>query len=129
MEYRGAAARTRADGTPLLSSGVKGAWSIRHARGDYDGTWHLWPVMERWREAEGAAAADGEDADEESESECCVCYDAAIDTALQPCGHVALCRQCAERLPQRRCPLCRAPIRDMVPAPRRGPRERAARDD
>ena len=112
VEYRGQAARVRPDGSPSLSGGIKGAWSIRHALGAYDGQWHLWPVMARWDAAEDEAGGE----EEGGESECCVCYDRPIDTRLQPCGHVALCRQCAVRLPQRRCPLCRAEIHDMLPA-------------
>lgn len=140
VEYRGSAARTRPDGTPSLSGGVRGSWAIRHRLGDSDGTWHLWPVVLARREEEdderdettparsgvggdgagGAAAAE----EEETEVECVVCYDRAIDTCLKPCNHAALCHFCAVRLPNRRCPLCRAPIREMRPAqawqPQRG---------
>ena len=109
-----------------MSGGVRGSWAIRHRLGNSDGTWHLWPVvLARRDEGEeddqtapaarsgvGGGGADAEDAEETEE--CVVCYDRAIDTCLQPCNHAALCHVCAVRLPNRRCPLCRAPIREMV---------------
>jgi len=63
---------------------------------------------------EGRAAAD--DAAEGAVavppgSECVICLAAARDTALVPCGHLALCHPCATQLlalPQPRCPVCRA---------------------
>ena len=127
VEYRGAPARVGDGGAVSLSGGVRGTWSIRHElHGDFDGAWHMWPVMRDWNQGRegggGSGSGGGIDGggeaagDDEEESECCVCYDRAIDTCLQPCGHAALCRECATRLPQRRCPLCRAEILDMVPS-------------
>ena len=135
VTYRGRAARLDADGAPSLAGGVRGAWSIRHAQhGNYDGRFHLWPVMprEHWQAAAAAerpaAGARGEQGgtgsggsggaagggDEDVDVECCVCYDRRIDAALEPCGHVALCAQCAARLRPQRCPLCRADITRIV---------------
>lgn len=111
VEYRGGAARRASDGNPCVGSGVRGDWSIRHAEGNYDGVFHLWPVMQHWTASATAASNEAEE-----ESECCVCFERKIDTKLEPCGHVALCAVCAGRLQAgaaaggRRCPLCRAEI-------------------
>ena len=40
------------------------------------------------------------------ELSCCICMDAVLDTRL-PCGHL-LCGICAEGLPEKKCPLCKA---------------------
>ena len=123
VEYRGDAARRLDDGRPSWSGGVRGSWTIRHELGSHEGRWHLWPVI--MASAHGLGSEDGPTAAGEAagheagsgESECCVCYDRKIDTALHPCGHVALCGTCARRLPTRRCPLCRADIHEMRAVP------------
>lgn len=108
VEYRG----ELAGGS--LGSGFRGGWSIRSSVGDHDGQFHLWPAMEGWsdqapsREEAGGAGAGGGRTFEESE--CVVCYDRPIGTRLVPCGHVALCAECAGRLNPRKCPLCRVDI-------------------
>ena len=82
------------------------------ALGDFDGTWHLWPVVLP-SPAPGDEEGDAIDAADEA-NECCVCFDRRINTRLQPCGHVALCHACAARLASSRCPLCRAQIVDVL---------------
>eukprot|EP00966_Prymnesium_polylepis_P178200 4126462-Prymnesium_polylepis.1 len=79
--------------------------------------------MSSW--APAADAADAADVAGGGESECCVCYDAPIDTGLEPCGHVALCAGCASRLRPQRCPLCRADIHHTVRIQRAGDPGRA----
>ena len=116
VEYLGRAARLNANGRPSLGGGVRGEWKIRHGTARFDVTFHLWPVMDHWATAAGDGERDGAGGDE-SESECCVCYDQPIDTRLEPCGHVALCAGCASRLQPRRCPLCRADIHFVARAP------------
>lgn len=111
VEYRGKAARTDANGRPVLGNGVRGKWSIRRHGWlpvtMYSGVFHLWPVMRHWE-------VDGDEADGAAEeSECCVCYDRQIDVRLEPCGHVALCGACAAQLRPQRCPLCRVDIRQV----------------
>lgn len=69
--------------------------------------------------AEAEEAGAGEDEDEEEEdggNECIVCFDAAKDALLYPCGHVALCQPCGNRIKEERggCPICRAPIVGVV---------------
>lgn len=115
VEYRGEPARRLPNLEPSLSGGLKGCWTIRHEQFDGDGRWHLWPVVLP-AGALGGAGGDsgGASGDGEGDNECCVCFDRRIDTCLQPCGHVALCHACATRLANRRCPLCRAEILDVV---------------
>jgi hypothetical protein len=43
-----------------------------------------------------------------TDTECAVCFDAGMDTVLRPCGHIAVCSTCAERLDL--CPICRTRI-------------------
>lgn len=51
---------------------------------------------------------------------CCVCLDQPKTTAIIPCGHRCVCLLCGERLrvrpvaSQRRCPVCREPIADLI---------------
>lgn len=107
VEYRGTAARLTAQGTASLGGGLRGTWSLRDGRHRDSGDFHLWPVMASWTPPE---PEDGGTGTEGGEAECCVCYDAAINVRLEPCGHVALCDGCARRLHPQRCPLCRADI-------------------
>ena len=47
------------------------------------------------------------------DNECVVCWEAERGTVLIPCGHLGLCRACANSLmasPQPECPVCRAPV-------------------
>jgi len=139
--YDGGPAAVGADGLPDYGRGMRGKWAIRHPLGDSDGHWHLWPIMDGWArahgapeahtghsngtgaESQGAAAARGTGAGptvDEDEFECVVCYDAPIDRCLEPCGHVAVCGACAERLKPRRCPLCRTDIQRVDRVQRRG---------
>ena len=119
MEYRGELASSGPGGGPRdLGSGFRGVWSIRHRLGDLDGRFHVWPAMEGWRGPTGAAAgSDGAALDGavpqrafDVESECVVCFESRIDTTLSPCGHRVLCRDCANRLRSRVCPICRTGI-------------------
>jgi len=57
-------------------------------------------------------------------SECTVCYENSVDCVLYSCGHMCLCYGCAITLyrggrnqgGQGLCPICRAPIRDVIRA-------------
>ena len=45
-----------------------------------------------------------------------MCFDRPADAVLYRCGHQCACLQCAYYMRHERlgCPLCRAPIEDMV---------------
>ncbi|VDK47413.1 unnamed protein product [Anisakis simplex] len=48
---------------------------------------------------------------------CHICYGHAVDTILEPCGHSGICLVCSQQLEL--CPLCRVPIIQRSPIPKR----------
>ncbi|EDQ92606.1 uncharacterized protein MONBRDRAFT_22421 [Monosiga brevicollis MX1] len=50
----------------------------------------------------------------QEEQACRICLHHQINVALQPCGHLAVCQQCAELLPDALCPMCRAVVESTV---------------
>lgn len=49
--------------------------------------------------------------------ECLVCMDGKREVAIDPCGHVALCKKCADRVmtsTRPKCPICRTRIVKML---------------
>ncbi|TNJ27071.1 Ankyrin repeat protein 2 [Giardia muris] len=47
---------------------------------------------------------------------CVICLTNPKDTLLQPCGHLCVCSNCAERIMNQTCPFCRIPIESTVKA-------------
>ncbi|TNJ26796.1 Ankyrin repeat protein 2 [Giardia muris] len=47
---------------------------------------------------------------------CVICLMNPKDTLLQPCGHLCACSNCAERIMNQTCPLCRTPIESVIKA-------------
>ena len=49
---------------------------------------------------------------------CVVCCEAEVNTVFYKCGHLCTCARCAHSLRSRRasCPICRAPIREVIQA-------------
>lgn len=49
---------------------------------------------------------------------CVICLDKPVDSLLYACGHMCTCAQCGRQLIANgeACPVCRAPIRDVVVA-------------
>lgn len=49
---------------------------------------------------------------------CCICLEESIDSLLYSCGHMCTCSVCGRQLISegQPCPICRAPIRDVVRA-------------
>ena len=43
-------------------------------------------------------------------AECVICWDAAANVVLQPCGHVCACSGCAVVLEDALCPMCRSGV-------------------
>ncbi|KAI0562498.1 hypothetical protein FGB62_59g16 [Gracilaria domingensis] len=49
---------------------------------------------------------------------CTVCLEKNVDCVLYACGHMCTCSLCARQLLSagQKCPICRAPVRDVVRA-------------
>jgi hypothetical protein len=56
------------------------------------------------------------DADDEDDKLCVICLTNEKDTAVIPCRHLCLCKECAGTLMQHtpKCPVCRGPIAQLL---------------
>jgi hypothetical protein len=50
----------------------------------------------------------------EDAQKCQICMENDCDAAIEPCGHVCCCMDCADDLPKRVCPMCREPITKVM---------------
>ncbi|XP_035675224.1 uncharacterized protein LOC118414971 [Branchiostoma floridae] len=52
------------------------------------------------------------------EGHCLICLDQTVDSVLYQCGHMCVCNGCGLNLKSQghNCPVCRAPIRDVIRA-------------
>ncbi|KAG1656536.1 hypothetical protein FOA52_005562 [Chlamydomonas sp. UWO 241] len=66
--------------------------------------------------AAAAAAARRQRQEEKVDMTCVVCMDSPRSALLLPCSHLNLCKVCCESIRKRtnECPMCRAPIADVV---------------
>jgi len=50
--------------------------------------------------------------------QCVICCEHSVDTVLYQCGHMCVCNGCGQQLKMdgHNCPMCRAPIRDVIRA-------------
>ena len=44
---------------------------------------------------------------DEATNTCKICYQSEINTVFVPCGHIVACSECAERLQEKPCPICK----------------------
>ena len=47
-------------------------------------------------------------------SECIICWEAAANVLLQPCGHICACSECAALLEHLDCPMCRCKVQCSI---------------
>ena len=65
----------------------------------------------------GYSSADG-NAQVVDSGNCVICSEASIDAVVYRCGHMCVCMSCGLELKAQglKCPICRAPITDIVRA-------------
>jgi hypothetical protein len=63
-----------------------------------------------------APAASASDVDMSAENECVICFDGPQSAVCVPCGHNAICMDCAEEIldTTRLCPVCRQTVREVI---------------
>lgn len=50
----------------------------------------------------------------QKEDQCIICMERGIDITLVPCGHLAFCSVCVDKLRKRECPICGRPIETTI---------------
>lgn len=79
----------------------------------------LWVDQVRYELREIFGMSDSDEAainDKDTGKECVICMTEPKDTAVLPCRHMCLCRDCANelRLQSNKCPICRQPIAELL---------------
>lgn len=107
-----------------LGAGFRGTWSLRNDGTNTDGVFHLWPAMDDLCMRTGMLAEPPPSSAQQPQfevsdnGECIVCFASPISTCLVPCGHIALCAECARRLTgvgsEAKCPICRTSIQTVA---------------
>lgn len=59
-------------------------------------------------------AAEAGKVDDDEESACIVCWQAAVDPIFKPCNHAATCSTCALMRGMPDCPTCQLPIKRVL---------------
>ena len=72
---------------------------------------------QRRREQQAPATQSSRQGDENQSqaNTCVVCLENPREVVLVDCGHVCLCTDCLQSLPNRNCPICRRPFTSFVP--------------
>ncbi|KPI89942.1 hypothetical protein ABL78_0910 [Leptomonas seymouri] len=67
----------------------------------------------------GGAVMIGSTIEDEEDGLCVICLTNAKDTAVMPCRHMCMCKDCGEQLLKHKpvCPVCRAPISTLLHMP------------
>jgi hypothetical protein len=67
-------------------------------------------------EEKAPAVKYGDTSSHSSIGECVICFDGPQSAVCVPCGHTAVCMQCAEEIltTTAECPVCRAHIRELI---------------
>ncbi|KAG5507651.1 hypothetical protein JKF63_06600 [Porcisia hertigi] len=70
----------------------------------------------------GGAVMIGSAIEEEEDGLCVICLTNQKDTAVMPCRHMCMCKECGEQLLKHKpvCPVCRAPISTLLHMPSLG---------
>lgn len=68
----------------------------------------------------GTSPAAGVAAEDDDDGLCVICLTLEKDTAVIPCRHLCLCKECAEQLMKHtpKCPVCRGPISQLLHMPK-----------
>ncbi|KAG5481084.1 hypothetical protein LSCM1_06762 [Leishmania martiniquensis] len=67
----------------------------------------------------GGAVMIGSTIEDDEDGLCVICLTNAKDTAVMPCRHMCMCKDCGEQLLKHKpvCPVCRAPISTLLHMP------------
>eukprot|EP01016_Furgasonia_blochmanni_P010489 TRINITY_DN1444_c0_g4_i2.p3 TRINITY_DN1444_c0_g4~~TRINITY_DN1444_c0_g4_i2.p3 ORF type:complete len:131 (-),score=12.01 TRINITY_DN1444_c0_g4_i2:180-572(-) len=107
---------------PYLVDFISGCYTFNLA-------WHLFELEEKRQRQRGVPTGHEESSSEDDWFDmpedfdphgdmCVVCYAQKRTTVVIPCGHMALCQQCANVIGGKwgaKCPICRSLIQEIFP--------------